>query len=254
MDSSKLLKTLGIGQGNILAPHIDMYLQEGDFPSEWNITIPNFKDDDGWYHPSSHCFASPRLLYYDRGLMRDALRAGLLEDDIALAPRKIGASLRKTFDCGHMWHGYVGAVLVEMGFVKEENVEQRVKSPKVKGSGTADLVDVEIPGNGTWLVDMKTMNSSEFNRGANPNTFKKWEAQVNCYMDWVGAERAMILAIQKDSPHNFREYVIEKKPDLLEEIYARWALVEEALAAGTPPPCDHGYGQECELGSLCEYA
>ena len=40
MDASKLLKTLGIGQGNILAPHIDMYLQDGNFPRQWTIEIP----------------------------------------------------------------------------------------------------------------------------------------------------------------------------------------------------------------------
>ena len=227
-DSKKLLKTLTAGQGSILVPHIDRYLLEGKFPREWNITIPNFRESDPYFHPSGDCFLTPTDLWKKR--------KGLL------IPKPINAALRRTFDCGHMWHGYIQNILIDMGFVLSENVERKLKFSVLKtddfeviGSGTADLVDVQIPGQGSWLVDIKTMNKVEFERGADQYTLLKWKAQVSCYMDWLGVEKAFILAVSKDSPHAMREYQIVKDENLLAEIYERWAYTEYCLAKGIEP-------------------
>jgi hypothetical protein len=45
----------------------------------------------------------------------------------------------------------------------------------------------------------------------------------------------MILAICKDSPHNFREYIIERDDTLLEEIYEKWIYVTHCIDEGTEP-------------------
>jgi hypothetical protein len=156
-------------------------------------------------------------------------------------PEKITPALRRTFDCGHMWHGYLQAILVEMGVVESENVERHMKyiintdQGTCIGSGTGDLVDVEIPGHGTWLVDIKTMNKVEFEQGASENTMMKWQAQVNCYMDFFKADKAMVLAICKDSPHAMREYQIARNDILIDEIYDRWIYVENCLLDGVEP-------------------
>ena len=227
-DSKKLLKTLTAGQGSILVPHIDKYLNAAKFPPEWNITIPNRRASDPYYHPSSDCFLSPTDLWKKR--------QGLLQG------WPINAALRRTFDCGHMWHGYIQNILIDMGFVTPENVERKLthtilktKDFEVIGAGTADLVDVQIPGHGEWLVDIKTMNKTEFEQGASEYTMLKWKAQVSCYMDWLNVEKAFILSVCKDSPHNFREYQIVKDEKLLEEIYERWAYTEFCLAKGKEP-------------------
>lgn len=250
MDVRKVLRGLALDNGAILAPHIDIYQERARFPRHWDIRVENFKPDDGDFHPSGHCFMSARELYFNRLPLRDNAEA-------CVAQREIGATLRRTFDCGHMWHGYLGSILIDMKFVKPENVERHVNyviGSGCRGSGTADLVDVSIPNQGTWLVDMKTMNKREFEQKMpNEHTFKKWEAQVNCYMDWVGAERAMILAIEKDSPHRFREFQIQRKPGLLATIYERWQYVTDAMRERNPPPCEHPYGAACSLGDLCTY-
>ncbi len=227
-DSKKLLKTLTASQGSILVPHIDRYLNEKKFPPTWNIVIPNFKERDPYYHPSGDCFLSPTDLWKKR--------QGLLMS------KPVNAALQRTFDCGHMWHGYIQNILIDMGFVLPENVEKQLthtvlSTPEfeVIGRGTADLVDVAIPGHGDWLVDIKTMNKVEFERGADQFTLLKWKAQVSCYMDWLGVEKAFILAISKDSPHAMREYQIVKDEKLLSEIYERWAYTEFCLAKGIEP-------------------
>lgn len=225
-------------------------MEGGKFPDTWEITIPNFKLDDGLFHPSSHVFSDPRLLYFDRQDSREVIRLGI---DPKTLQRRIPAQLRRTFDWGHMAHGYYGAILQEMGFVQPGNVERKVHGFDGLGSGTADLVDVEIPGQGKWLVDMKTMNSPEFKRGPRPDTLKKWTAQVSCYGAWLGVEKLMILAIEKDSPHGLKEIQIKIDDDLLENILERWMYVEEAILDQDPPPCDHPYGSPCSLNDRCYY-
>jgi len=226
-DSKKLLKTLTAGQGSILVPHIESHLTKREnFPEKWVIEIPNFKKGDGYYHPSGDCFTSPTDLWKKK--------KGLL------LHKPVNAALQRTFDCGHMWHGYIQNLLIHMGFVTPENVERHLlktilESPEVIGSGTADLVDVEIPGHGKWLVDIKTMGKKEFDAGANEWTMLKWRAQVSCYMDWLDTEKAMILAVCKDSPHLFREYQIIKDEELLKQIYERWAYASYCFEKDIKP-------------------
>lgn len=226
MPMGNLLRTLTINKGAILVPHIDAYLSAGKFPETWDIQIPNFKEKDEYWHPSSHCFLTPADLWrHKKGQLKYP---------------KPGAALRKTFDCGHMWHGYLEAILMEMGFVASEDVElvltQEIMTDfgPTAARGTADLARVNIPSHGTWLVDIKTMNKPEFESGPLPQTFKKWQAQVNCYMDWLETDQALILAVSKDSPHDMREFRITQDHNALQEIYDRWAYVDDAIENGTP--------------------
>jgi len=217
-DSKKLRKTMMSGRGSILAPHIENYQWKAKFPKTWTVEVRNDKLPDGHFHPSSHSFMPPSMLVQDmRGM---------------LIHTRPSPALRRTFDCGHMWHGYLQNILIDMGLVDARNVERYVaveregKFGPFIGAGTGDLIDVEIPGHGIWLVDIKTMNKTEFEQGAREFTMRKWQAQVSCYMDWFNADKAMILAICKDSPHDMREYQIIKDVPLLEEIYDRWSYAK----------------------------
>ncbi len=230
-DSKKLLKTLTAGRGAILAPHIEAYQSKANFPPVWNIEIQNYKLDDGHFHPSSDAFATPLQMWQ--------ARQGLAQK------MPISPALRRTFDVGHMWHGYLQAMLIEMGLIAPENVERYITKEVIGnygpaiGAGTGDLVDINVPGHGVWLFDIKTMNKTEFEAGASPYTFTKWNAQVNCYMDWFETDKARILAVCKDSPHAFREYEIKRDDNLLTEIYNRWSYTANCLAANIMPQDDY---------------
>lgn len=231
LDFKKLVKTLGVGQGAILAPHIDLFLSDhNEFAP--TIKVGGEKIDDGHFHPSSHCLMPVDALYEDR---------------LDAEHRSITAAEKKTFDCGHMWHAYLQAALIEMGFVKPENVERHFLWPlpdllaygletvsrttPLRVSGTVDLLDVEIPGQGTWLVDIKTASAGTFNRIEQMDLFEKYRAQVNVYGHLTGNERMLILVIQKDSPHLFREIQIQRDSNLLAGIFERWLTVAERLDA-----------------------
>lgn len=154
--------------------------------------------------------------------------------------RPISASLRRTFDAGHMWHGYIQNILIDMGFVSSENVERELCHPietrygKAIGKGTADLVDVHIPGSGYWLVDIKTMNHVQFG-APDEEMMAKYFAQVNCYADWLDTDKMMILAVNKDSPHDFREFIVQKDDATLTQIYERWTLAQYCIDNNVDP-------------------
>ena len=230
-DFGKLVKTLGLGRGNILAPHIDHFLAtHNEFAP--TIQVGGIKEDDGHFHPSAHCLMD---------------QADLFDTFLPPLPHPIPntAAEKKTFDCGHMWHGYLQAALIEMGFVKPENVERHFLWPlpdllvygfetvsrttSMRVSGTVDLLDVEIPGHGTWLVDIKSAGSGTFNSLEKTGLFEKYTAQVNVYGDRVGTENMLILVVSKDNPHEFREIQIQRDSTLLAEIYERWLTVAEEL-------------------------
>ena len=221
MDSKKLMRTLTVGRGAILSPLIDEYQRRGKFPEYWDIRVPNEKEWDAHFHPSGDCFTDPETLF--------------LQKTQAIKSSPIGANLRRTFDIGHLYHGYLEEILKHMGLVSPQNVERQIYraflSPSgivFYGKGTADLVDVNIPGHGLWLVDIKTMNKESF---GNPDDrlMEKYNAQVNCYGDWLGIEKMMILAICKDNPHDFREFIVQRNESVLQEIYTRWGQAADLL-------------------------
>jgi hypothetical protein len=222
----KMVKSLGVGSGAILAPHLDIFLGDhNEFAP--TIQVGGIKAGDNHFHPSGHCLMSEEDLF---------------SNFVHPVDRELSATEKKTFDCGHMWHGYIQAALVEMGFVKQENVERHYlwdnpanPADPMKISGTVDLQDVEVPGQGTWLVDIKTASASTFNTIEQTDLFEKYRAQVNVYGDGLGAKNMLILIVRKDSPHLFREIQIQYDPKLLAGIYTRWANVSERLRNNADP-------------------
>jgi hypothetical protein len=215
------MRTLTVGRGAILSPLIDEYQRREKFPPYWTVTIHNEKEWDEHFHPSSDVFTDPEMLF--------------LEKTQTFKRRPISANLRRTFDVGHLFHGYIESILQDMGLVSPQNVEREILHAYVSpngthffGKGTADLVDVNIPGHGLWLVDIKTMNSQTF--GAPPDDLlKKYFAQVNCYGDWLGIQKMMILAICKDSPHDFREFIVPRDESVLQGIESRWSEAADLI-------------------------
>lgn len=223
MDSKKLIRNLS-QKSNILVPFIDAYQAGGNFPNKWHIVIENYKEDDGCFHPSSDCLTPSRELY---------------ESFVnPTKPKPISHLLRRTFDCGTLWHGYFENILIEMGFVDPDDVERHYikeiqsKDGTAKAAGTGDLVNVNIPGHGKWLVDLKTMNKRQFET---PDKYlmDKYTAQVNIYSDFFQLDNIMILGICKDSPHALKEIIIRKDEELIDLIYGKWIHVSNCIKNGS---------------------
>ena len=214
-----------------LAIHLDRAIDEaGDF--EWTYEYKTKKSDDAW-HPSGDCTPSPRELF-DKA-------CGATER------QPIGGALRKTFQVGHFWHGYLQEVVVNhLGYAKPEAIERKGKKvwaeedgkpkPFHWVTGAADVAPVVIPGLGEYLVDFKTMGSFDFKRTELPDwSASKYECQMNIYMDLFDIDRTIILGINKDSPHEFKEIIFNRNQPLIDSIYDKWHYVSDCLDNGIIP-------------------
>jgi hypothetical protein len=214
-----------------LAVHLDRIIeQKGDF--EWTYNYESKKGDNAW-HPSGDCTLSPRELF-DKA-------TGATERD------PIGAGLRKTFQVGHFWHGYLQEIVVnQLGYADADAIErpgQKVwaeEDGKPKAyhwcRGSADVAPISIPGQGEFLVDFKTMGSFDFKRSTLPDwSAAKYESQMNIYMDFFDLEQTIVLCINKDSPHEFKEFIFNRNQPLIDTIYEKWHYVSDCLDNGNIP-------------------
>lgn len=222
-------------QNHQLVPHLDKAIAEGEL--EWSAKFEGKVSDDAW-HPSGDCIPSPYDLYHGVDQPKPALTASQL----------------KTFAVGHFWHQYIQYVtVVRLGFATWDAVERKglkawgyeettgtaVPKPYHWAAGSGDIAPCTIPGSGDFLVDIKTMGLHDFRQNGLPSWCAgKYEAQINIYMDFFDLERAMILCVAKDSPHDMKEFIFERNQPLIDAIYYKWKLVGECLSEKVEPPAD----------------
>lgn len=227
-DKSKLVKNLA--QGNVLAPFLEREFDTFDEP--WTFSYTEKEHDDAW-HPSGDCTPKVTDLYAKtQGAEREP----------------ISSSLRKSFMVGHFWHQYIQhIVLHKLEFCEPDAIERKGRDawgygvvdgawfdpfePKpyhwVTGSG--DIAPLETP---KWrgIVDIKTMSSHQFKQGTLPAwAATKYLCQINVYMHLFDEERGLILAVNKDAPHDFKEFSYTRDDALIEAILQKWQFVSECL-------------------------
>lgn len=205
-----------------LAGYIDKSISEGEF--EWHAEF-KVKNGDDAFHPSSDCTPSVAQLYKSRTTESQGISTGL----------------SKAFQVGHFWHAYIQWIVVErLGFASWNEVEKRGEKRWAEGpygwaTGSADIAPCAIPG-GDYLVDIKTMRASDFKQQSLPSwCATKYECQINIYMDWFDLDEALILCVCKDSPHEFKEFLFNRNPSLIDAIYKKWRLAGECIQLGAIP-------------------
>lgn len=242
---------------------LDKELGKGEFI--WKYQYDPKLEDNAW-HPSGHCIPSLHELYHH------AKDAPIVPPPTPYSKpvfRAMEPSLTKIFQVGHFWHQYLQEVCVRADFCAPEHVERRGimgwktndgrsfnfkktgpqdgfdamyefgPAPYHWATGSADICPCEIPGHGEYLIDFKTMGSHQF-RPNTPHelTMEKWECQLNVYMEFFDMEKAIILGINKDAPHDFKEFEFHRNQPLIDAIFGKWQLVSECLDEGIAPPED----------------
>lgn len=196
-------------------------------------------EDDAW-HPSGHCTPSVIDLYY-----------AATDPD----PHEWGASMNKAFAVGHFWHQLLQHAVVQIGLAKPEDIERtgvkgwdidiEAAMPPVEMiqwkpyhwvKGAGDIAPLRLPTHGEYLVDFKTMGSRHFKAQGLPQGFEeKYEAQINIYMDLFDLEKALIVGINKDTGHEFKEIEFVRNQPLIDAIYRKWEFVSECIDANMLP-------------------
>jgi hypothetical protein len=240
--------TKNLARRTKLVQHLDAAFK--DFDENLSFSITPKEGDDAW-HPSGDCTPNVVELY-------DKAQAKLRGED-TFGP--ISPALQKTFLVGHFWHEVLQHLLVhKLEFCDQSHIERRgyhgwgkgerrnpfahidklvVPNPFHWATGSADVAPCSIPKYGDYLVDFKTMSSQQFMSNQAPDwAVGKWECQTNIYMDWFDLDKALIIGVQKDSPHDFREFEFHRNQPLIDAIYEKWKIVGESLDEGNPPYID----------------
>lgn len=232
-----------------LVPHLDQYFSKE--VTGLQFTLVGKESDDAW-HPSGDCTPSPTDLYH---MALDRL-AGTTEK-----------SFNKAFPVGHFWHALCQKAVLDLGFATPQAIERKgirgwgkgelkidptnggqiMVSPGVPWhtfepfhwcTGAADVAPLEIPGSEPLVVDFKTMNSRAYGKADSPLSSyvaDKYEAQINIYMDFFDIDVGIILCIQKDGPHDMKEFEFHRNQPLIDAIYEKWEFVGECLEAKSEP-------------------
>ena len=225
LDKSKVVKNLGRRYKYV--PYLERAI--ATFEDPWTFTYQEKEHDHHW-HPSSHCIEPVTHLY------------AIATDQVELEP--ISGSLRKIFQVGHFWHQWLQYITVNnLKMCKPEAVERKAKREWGKGkyhavAGSGDLAPLEAP-NWTGLVDYKTTSSRTFAQPGIPSAFAdKYEAQMQIYLELFEQEEALIVLINKDSPHDFREILYRRNQPLIDAIINKFKFVSLCLDADERPTAE----------------
>jgi hypothetical protein len=107
-------------------------------------------------------------------------------------------------------------------------------------TGQGDFAPLTAPNGWSGIVDIKTMNGTDYKKastsGLLPQRFEnKYVAQMNVYMQLFDQQQAMILGVNKDSPHGFTEFTFLRDDELIDAIWAKWDFVSGCLDTGDTP-------------------
>lgn len=231
-----------------LVPKLDRAI--GEFDEEWTFTYEP-KMPDLFWHPSGHCTPAPSTLY---DLATDRLN-GEEDSDFKKSMSKYGP-------VGHFWHQFLQHIMVRFDMVKEDAIEKQSYKGWRTGEpgfwvypksleefapfhaciGSADVAPWVYKDH-PYIVDFKTMSSRSFQQITLPKGFAaKYECQMNVYMDMFGYDRALIVAVNKDTPHDFKEFEFRRNQPLVDAIYAKWRFVAECLGDQYRPDTDDDEG------------
>lgn len=245
-----------------LVPKLDRAIQ--DFDEEWEFKYEPKKGDLFW-HPSGNCVPVPSELY---DMAMDKLHPNA-EEDLAFKRK-----MSKFGPVGHFWHQFLQHIMVRYEMVDKSCIERSAhkgwsdggKFPDVLTTpshgpihdyqqwrpftacvGSADVAPWVYKGN-EYIVDFKTMSSRSFQAVTLPSGFAaKYECQMNIYMDFFDYDRAMIVAINKDTPHDFKEFEFRRNQPLIDIIYDKWKFVAECITDEDRPDADDDKAFELPL-------
>lgn len=224
LDKTKVVRNLG--KKYKLVPYLEKAIATFDEP--WQFVYEEKELDHHW-HPSSHCTEPVTWLYE----VAAGTREGGIED--------ISSVLRKSFQVGHFWHQWLQYIVVEkLHFATHDDIEcKMIKSwgdgPYHAVAGSADISPCQTP---SWTggIDFKTMSAQQFKQAGIPEwAAAKYECQVNIYMDLFDQDEWIIVPINKDTPHDFKEFLYRRNQSLIDAIYGKWEFVAACVDADEPP-------------------
>lgn len=211
--------------GHILVPTIEKALLRAQdiWPAEYAIKVYNKERTfDSYFHPSSDTLTPELQLFYE------------FSPDYDLPKDPLTSAQIMTFQVGSAYHSLIQSMLIHLDMLDPAEVEVGFRDERRHCSGTLDIRSMKMPNGQSMPVEIK---SAGYGASIPQHFMDKYIAQLNVYMD-VGCgepqEQGLLLILEKQSPHRFREILVKRDEILLSQIYRRWNHVLEAVEFGDP--------------------
>ncbi len=247
LDRSKVVRNLG--KKYKLVPYLDEAIAKYS-DDEWVYKYQPKQQDHHW-HPSTSCLTPVSALH--AVALESQVVTEVVDDSPETEP--FGVPMLKKFQVGHFWHQWLQYLVEQrLHFATADDIERkRVKAwgegPFHAVAGSADIAPCVIPDIWTGGVDFKTMTSPVFLENAVPHGFAaKYECQINIYMDLFEQPEWLMVCIDKDRQHNFKEFLYERNDALIKAIYTKWEYVSLLIDNGELP--EEGDDEAFEVKSL----
>lgn len=234
--------------GELLVPYLNQEIArrgENLWPEEYAIHIYNKERVwDGYFHPSAHTMSAELELYYE------------FHPDYNARPEAPTTDKVMTFQVGSAFHALFQSMAIEMELTTEEEVEVEFVNEEKWVAGAVDVRKIWLPNGEILPLEFK---SSAYLPKEPPESYIK---QFQVYMD-AGCgepqEKGIMLFLSKTYPHKFREFVIYRDEEALNEVYSKWDRVWEAIGTNNPDmlefPChevDSKQHQWCIASKMCK--
>lgn len=206
----------------LIIPYIDQALSKDEWPSSYQIQVDTRPHDsrvDDYFHPSSHCIPGPRKLQM---MIDPRFRDKILVE-------KMSPTSMMTISYGSALHAILQTQLKMAGILTEEQIEVPLVNEDLHARGHMDFL-LDHPNGNKYCVDIKTRNSRGFDNDRGP--LPEWVAQLNCYMDWIGVDDAIVLVVESGYPFRMKEWHFKKSSNVIDPIYKKWRYVRGMIERG----------------------
>ena len=198
---------------------------------------------DGFFHPSTHALKGERELYY---MMHPDYQDQLVFERPSL-------QREMAFAMGSALHGVVQTHMEMCQLVRgPQDVEVEYINTEHHVRGRIDWV-THHPNGSVIPVEFKTRTHFRYNKQTEPEP--SWIAQLNLGLDSQDIDLGVLLMVESGYPYRMREFKVRRDHELLDEIYAKFDRVREAIAENKPPRycCAEGSAvmHECPARYVC---
>jgi hypothetical protein len=216
---------------DILLPYFEMAMLDDQWPDHYDIRVdssPYYGAGDGYFHPSTHPLMGERQLYL------------LFHPDTQhlLVPERKSLKGQMTLAMGSALHAVMQTQMEQAGLIHKNDIEVEYINTDHHVRGRIDWI-AHLPNGLVAPVEFKTRMSWAFKKQDNPEP--SWLAQLNLGMDAMDMDFGIILMLESGFPYQMREFHVRRNRALLDDIYAKFDRVREAIRTNTPPRACCGY-------------
>jgi hypothetical protein len=210
---------------DLILPYFEISMLADKWPDKYHIEVdssPYYGAGDGYFHPSTHALMGERELY---------LRFHPDYQHLLVGERK-SLKGQMTLAMGSALHAVLQTQMEMAGLIHKDDIEVEYINTDHHVRGRIDWI-AHLPNGLICPVEFKTRMSWAFKKQAEPEP--EWLAQLNLGMDATGHDFGVLLMLESGFPYQMREFHVRRNPALLEDIYAKFDRVRQAIATDTRP-------------------